>query len=322
MLKRLVKYAWVCLFVLVVAAGCGIEGGPVIPLPPPDSIDEPGPAKPQVGLTVDPLPTTTDDETVGVTGTADPGASVFATGGASPVVTDANPQTGRFCLPVSLKNGALNRIEIRAQDPDKGLSDIVAFQIEHLVSATNGSGDVTAPTQQSKNVALGLQPRAKDSPVEGNLSLLTDDSESTVAVFEDSDWFGTYDGWVAIALDTLTPISKINIHWRDYLGLGDQSFGMGYKVLISNEATPGEPSLTNGHWYQVLDETDGDGGLDAVNLQSQVPLARHVAIWLLYDHAKNFGDRFALAEIEIWDEPLGTAPAPQPTTNVCTDGSY
>jgi hypothetical protein len=321
-MKRLAKFFLFCLLAVGIPPGCGTQGGPVIPLPPPSGPDEPDPPKPKAGLTVDPLPTTTDDETVGVTGTADPGASVFVTGGASPIVTDASVENGRFCLPVKLNPGALNRLEFRAQVPDMGLSETVIVQIEHLAGATNGGGDVTTPTQHSKNVALGLTVTAKDTPIEGNLSLLTDDSASTIAVFEDSDWFGTYDGWIAITLDELTPISKINIRWRDYLGVGDQHFGMGYKVLISNEATPGEPSLTNGHWYEVLDENNGDGGLDIVNLQTQVPLARHVALWMLYDHAKNFGDRFALAEIEIWDEPLGTTPVPQPGANICADGSY
>jgi hypothetical protein len=311
---------------------CGIESEP-LPTPSPYPQDptpqdptpqDPTPQDPKVDppvLDVG-LQSTTCSETFALTGTATAGGTVFATGGASSsgISTDVHPQTGAFCLPVTLKLGT-NALEVRVQDPVNGLSEAVMFTVTR--QDCQGGGDDTQPTDPEqpdpRNIALGLQATAMATPNKGNFGFLTDGKSSTSASFSGGDWYCPwcdYAGWVSLKLDKIYKLSEIKVRWRDSKTSAEKFYGQQYKVLVSSMTDPGDPNIDNGLWTEVGTVTDGDGNLDTFNLKSTQPLVQHVALWLKKDGSWNWNETFAVAEIEVWDAP-DKVTAPPVTTEAC-----
>jgi hypothetical protein len=115
-------------------------------------------------------------------------------------------------------------------------------------------------------------------------------------------------------------VDKISIYWRDMLGAGYE-YASKYRVLISNLASPGEPSLTNGFWQEIATIENGNGGLDIHYLDGH--LVRHVALKLEKDDRpwltawkphENFDEYFAISEIQVWTK--SSQAVPQPSTGV------
>lgn len=323
--SKLVAISLVALF----AAACGMDSA--LPPPPPTNPTNPtnpnNPVTPPTPEKVDPpiidagLASTTCAATIGVSGQAGPGLTVFATGGAaaSGISTDVHPVTGRFCLPVTLKPG-FNTLDLRVQDPVLGLSDAVTVNVQ--LDDCNGKDDTTpdAPAQPDpRNIALGAPARAMEAPSKGNFGFLTDDKASTSATFGGGAWYCPwcdYSGWVAVKLDKVYKLSEIKITWRDTKYTSDKYFGKAYKVLVTSVGEPTDPNLDDGIWVEVGTVTDGDGGLDTFDLKNTQPLAQHVALWLQQDGGTSWNETFAVAEIEVWDAPDKVAP-PQTNTEVC-----
>ena len=267
----------------------------------------------------------TCQDKVAIVGTAAKGASVFAVGGASTsgVATDAHPSTGHFCLPVDLKKGQSNTIEVRAQDPEKGLSEPAVLTVVH--SGCTQRDDVkppTTPTRESMNVAIGAQGKAKDTAKQGNETFLTDDKPSTVAIYGGGWAWADYDGWVKIKLDKPTPINKVVVKWRDRKGSGG-SYGKVYSLWFGIGDT-GDPSKTNGKWFQPTERcnvTDGDGGDDVFEFKTNKPTADSIALFLNHDGADwTWEETFAIAEIYVYDEPPKPTASPTPVNaqDVCS----
>ena len=276
---------------------------------------------------VDPLPNTVCSDTVPLQGAAVPGSSVFVMGGLSTsgIATDAHPTTGRFCLDVPLKKGAVNTLEVRAQDPTLGLSEAVTIVVTQ--SACKDDAPTVPPEEpKSQNVALGIKGKSSQTPNMGNEGFLTDGKTSTVMELHvASSWYCPWcdvDGWTSIKLDKLTEVEKIVVKWRDSSGNGT-AYGKKYKVLVSSMSDPGDPSITNGYWTAVGEVTEGDGGIDTYDLKSQKPLAQHVAIYLQADASgsvtNGWYEYFAIAELEVWDAPKKTTPTPSTQTNTCAN---
>jgi hypothetical protein len=274
-------------------------------------------------------PSTTCEKEVSIAGTAEAGATVFVIGGLSPIATDPDPLTGRFCVPVQLNPGQTNELIVRAQHPDKGVSNPVTVTV--VQNACTGGGDDAAPQntveqEPSKNVALHAPVQSKDVPEEGNDSLITDNDTTTFALWADWPWVcwsTSYDGWVWVKLEKLTELKKIVIQWRDAKGIGI-GYGQEYKILISPMADPGEPSLTNGKWIELRNVIDGDGGKDTFNLDSEIPVAQHVALWLIQDGRSTVSNwtlcsnDFAVSEVQVWDMPKTvSSPSTPSKNNVC-----
>jgi len=268
---------------------------------------------------VDPLPNTACGDSVPIQGTAPAGASVFIVGGGtSGLATDANPTTGRFCLDAPLKKGAINNFEIRAQDPDKGMSEPVKVTVTQ--SACKDDAPKTTPEQpKSKNVALGVTGTSSKTASEGNEGFLTDGKTSTYAKYSGGWGTGDFGGWVSIKLDKLYMLEKILVTWKDSAGSGGD-YGSDFSVLYSSMSDPGDPDLKNGYWT-VVDKKNGQGGTDTIDLKSSKPLVRHVAVWMKQDgNSWTWSETFSIAEIEVWDAPASSSPIPTgngSTTNTC-----
>jgi hypothetical protein len=310
---RLISLAFASLCLVTIGCGLGSED---ISVPQSDSgtplrtdgLPAPGLQKP----IVDRPPASVCTESVPIQGTAAPGASVFAMGGleTSGVSTDAHPTTGRFCLDVRLKPGAENVIEVRAQDPELGLSEPDTVTVRQGTCSTN---DVppTVEEPQPENVALGQKARASKTADSGNEGFLTDGKTSTVVTY--SGGWGWTDAavWVTVKLPKLTEVGKIVVKWGS-------DYAAKYKVLVSAMTDPGDPDLKNGYWTEVKSFDAGDGGTDTVDLKDSKPPAQHVALWMNQDgKGWTWGETFALAELEVWDVPKKTTAAPTVPANTC-----
>jgi hypothetical protein len=244
---------------------------------------------------------------------------VFAVGGlaASGVTKEAHPTTGRFCLDIPLQLGVTNRIEVRAKDPARGISD------PSVVTVTQTSGCSTEPPEPppapvpSKNVAHGVTPLSNVTPSEGNLALLTDGNESTTAVLDQPSWLPVGDAqvWLSLKLAQLTAVDRVVVKWRDSPSSGGY-YAEKYKILVSGSADPGSPSLVSGAWTVVEDVTQGAGGDEEFTLTA--PGVRHVALWLIEDASYIHPyEHFVPAEIEVWDVPAKTGSTEPTQTNTC-----
>jgi len=316
-MSRLVSLAAVSCWMVV--AGCGLGSDPPNPVHADSGVPHAdGTDRKLDKPSVDPPPPTVCGESIPIQGTAVPGASVFAQGGleTAGIATDAHPVTGRFCLDIRLKPGVSNLIEVRTQDPVLGISEPASVTVKQSSSCTV---DTPPPDQpEPQNVAIGLKARASVAPGQGNEGFLTDGNPATVVEYSGKSL--TDAGiWVAVKLPKLTELSKIVVKWRDSQGNGD-SYGEKYQVLVSAVGDPGDPSLTNGFWTVAKIYDAGIGGIDTVDLKDTKPQASHVALWLSAD-GDNWGgttgiwEYFALAELEIWDNPKKVT---QPTTQTST----
>lgn len=316
---------------------CGSDGsdGRLPPIQQPPS-QQPPPTQPPPQEQAPPMidrsmiPASTCEMEVGITGTAKPGATVIASGGASTsgVSTDAHPATGAFCLPVRLSPGQANLLEVRMLHPDGGLSEAVSVTVTQQ-QCGGGPDDVTppGPQEEPRNVALGAPAKSKDKPEKGSLAALTDGDVGTVTEFESNDFSmnascwatgNPYNGWVIISLDRLVEVDRIVVHWRDMAGGSSAFYGKRYSVLTSSMSDPGDPSLEqDGRWITTRAYDDGDGGIDPIDLSQSKPLVQHVALYLQLDgDCWALDETFAIAEIEVWEAPKASAPPVSPTS-VC-----
>lgn len=311
-------------------AACGIGGDPMPTGYPPltdsndpnqpgapggtpsDPVDAPlAPKPPVVDATV---ATTTCAEQIAVTGTAKPGTTVFVVGGAAAagVSTDTHPQSGAFCLPVTLRLGQ-NALELRAQDPLAGISEAASLNVQRDDCDATGGGESTqGPTQTpSRNVALGQQVDSKDTPKKGNNGFVVDDKGSTGAIYEGGWGTAAYGGWVRVKLDKIYKLDKLVIRWGS-------PYGKEYKLLISSMTDPPQPNLDDGLWTVVASRTSGKGGSDTIDLGSTQPLAQHVALWMEQDgNDWTWSETFDLRELEVWDAPEKANALPPAPANVC-----
>lgn len=296
------------------ASGCGLsDGGPTAPpvvhhdagTPESDAELPPAMQRPSV----DPLPNSVCADSLPLQGTAPAGANIFVKGGATAgITTDAHPVTGRFCVDVPLLPAQTNTFEVRAQDPDLGMSEPTVVEVDHDTCGDDVPDD-TPEEPKSKNVALGASGFESEGSTYGNLGFLTDGDASTYVQYKGAVWdLNAYDGWVYITLDKLYMLEQIVLQWRDGQASGGTEYGSEYSVLVSSMSDPGDPSLTNGYWTEVATVTEGDGGTDTFDLSSSKPLVQHIAIWMRYDGTTNTTETFSLAELEAWDVPKKTNP--------------
>ena len=335
------------LLILLPAAlsvGCGVDdqGPPVVPGEHPGT-EQPGSTDPNgsqpkgelLPPSLDQTPSTVCSETIGIRGSAAPGTSVFAHGGraTSGIATDANPTTGRFCLPIPLKLDDENKIEVYVQDTNGAVSKAVERTIRHT-SDTSACADSTqrppstpAGDAEPDNIALGASGDSEPTPDKGNNDFLTDGKSDTVAIFEGGDFYwpwGDLNGWVSIPLEKPTQLSKVVVRWRDKEGDEDEYYGEEYKLLVSKLSDPGKPNIDNGKWKILEEVTDGDGGEDSFDLSNYNEHVRHVALWLQQDgtyKVLGWTEVFAIAEIEVWDVPKQTSGPTATASNTCAAGS-
>jgi hypothetical protein len=278
---------------------------------------------------VDALPNTVCSETVPLQGSAAAGVSVFVMGGlaTSGLATDANPSSGRFCIDVPLKKGAVNTLEVRAQDPVLGLSEAVTVKVTHGGTCQDDVPNPPPTPPKSQNVALGIKGKASTSDMVGNEGFVTDGKTSTnMQVNIGSSWYCPWcdvEGWFTIKLDKLTEIEKVVVKWRDATGSTSLYYGSKFKILVSAMSDPGDPNIKNGYWTEVGDVTSGTGGTNTFDLKSTKPIAQHVAMWLMQDGSGNvtegWFEHFAISELEVWDAPKTTTPTPTNQTNTCAN---
>lgn len=292
---------------------------------PPEAVGTTETARKPASPSLDPgLPIRQCERDLAITGTAEPGTTVYATGNGGNATAEVDPADGSFCIAVRLAEGLTNQITLRIMNSEGQVSDPVMVSVLHE-SCTGSSGDVQTVEVPSKNIALGGTVQAKDQPTEGNLTQLVDGNTGSWTRWVGKSWCWDceYEGWVSIALTEMAAVDKISVHWRDMLGAGYE-YARKYRVLISNLESPGEPSLTNGFWQEIATIDDGNGGLDIHYLDGH--LIRHVALklemddrpWLAGWPQENFDEYFTIAEIEVWTQASkATAQPDGPVGGVC-----
>ena len=264
---------------------------------------------------------------------AEPGTTIFVIGGADSagLATDTHPTSGQFCLDVKLTPGAVNKLEVRAQDAVRGTSDATIVEVEQS-PCTPDSETPKPEAPKSVNVAVGQPVTTRDKPKKNQPGFATDgDNSSYVEVGGSDGTFGWNDwkGWVMVDLGKLYELSKIVVRFKDRDGSGDK-YATKYKVLVSSMSDPGNPDLDNGKWIEVGSTGDGDGGTDTWNLSQTQPIARYVALWLQQDGkphwkenigipfvGKKYDEIFDVSEIEVWDVPKKSVTDGPPDTNTC-----
>ncbi len=273
------------------------------------------------------IPTTTCGDKVGIVGRATPGVSIIVQGGssASGVIGDALAGSGSFCVPVGLRKGQVNNLQVIAHDQNLGFSKPATIAIKQEDCEGGGgefkdAGVGDAGADPPRNVALGAQGKSKETPTKGNHGFLTDGKTSTWVRWEGGSWYCNwcdYEGWVMLTLDELHEVQRIVIKWRDADGNGTE-YGKEYKLLYTAVSDPPDPNLDDGYWTVAKTITEGNGGTDSYDLKSiGSPLMTYVALWLqqdAYPWTKEFiGDEaFAVAEIEVYNKPKSSGPPPPP----------
>ncbi|MCK5796478.1 MAG: hypothetical protein KAI47_04815 [Deltaproteobacteria bacterium] len=276
------------------------------------------------------IPSITCGDEVGVVGRATPGVTIIVQGGAaaSGVVGSASPTDGRFCVPVTLRPGQVNNLQVLAQDPTRGLSKPAMVAVRQDDCTGNGEfkdAGVNDAGEPSRNVALGVVGKSKEPPVKGNLGFLTDGKTTDWIMWKGSkNWYCgwcDYGGWVMLTLEQLYEVEKIVVMWRDHKGTGND-YGKEYQVLYTAISEPPDPNLDDGYWSVAKAFTEGEGGIDTIDLKSiGNPLIRHVALWFQQDarsyitESGTFGtidESFAITEIEIYNRPKKSGPPPTP----------
>jgi hypothetical protein len=323
----------------LLCASCLDESQPGIPPQPDRGVIPPDSATPDAGLAVPMLelgsiPNATCGDEVGVIGRATPGVTIIVRGGssASGVIGDTNPTTGRFCVPTKLRPGQLNNLQVVAHDPNLGFSKpaMVAVKQEDCSGSGEFKDGGVGDAGVSRNVALGMQAKSKETPEKGNHGFLTDGDTSTWVMWKGSaNWYCgwcDYGGWAMLTLEQLYEVERVVVRWRDSAGNG-RDYGKEYKLLFTAVTDPPDPNLDDGFWTVAKSITEGNGGTDTFDLKSiGYPLIKHVALWFQQDERPfinesgimgTVDESFAVAEIEVYDKPKSGSGPPPPPPNVC-----
>jgi hypothetical protein len=95
--------------------------------------------------------------------------------------------------------------------------------------------------------------------------------------------------WLRIDLQQTCLLSRIELEW-------EAAYARRYRI---------ETSLDGSTWTLLHTRSDGDGGLDAINVAATVPAARYVRIWGL-ERATQWG--YSLWEVRVWGTPSASLP--------------
>jgi len=310
------------LLLVLAASGCGELPDPQISAPGAPTSTNGGGEEPVVDTTPPDSPVLGQTPqrwgytTLPLRGDAEPYATIFVEGGASPVATDADA-SGSFCLDVPLTDGARQTLSVYAQDAAGLTSEPATFTVvmDPTAAATNAPA---APT--TLNLASSLSLVSDETPKDGQLAALTDGDEATsVLVMASTVW-----------LDFGEPlaIESVELVFPDAVGAGDDTFATEYAVLASSASAPVmPPSATAGGWselFHVYPDSGlpaGDGGIDTLALAAPVQ-ARYVAIQLVENNKVDWfsTENIRVAEVRVFGRlPQGTTP-PAPATPTCASG--
>ncbi len=343
LLDRYTWRVWVVFMALIalivqLSAGCLDESGPGIPTADQRVIPHDG-APPDAGLPppileLGSIPNVICGDEVGVIGRATKGVSIIVRGGssASGVIGEASPTDGRFCVVTKLRPNVVNNLQVVAHDPNLGFSRpaMVAVKQENCTGNGEFKDAGVGDAGVSRNVALSMQGKSKETPEKGNHGFLTDGDTSTWVMWKGSaNWYCgwcDYGGWAMISLDQLYEVERIVVRWRDSAGNG-RDYGKEYKLLYTAVSEPPDPNLDDGYWTVAKSITEGNGGTDSFDLKSiGNPLMKHVALWFQQDERPFYqesgikgtvDESFAVAEIEVYDKPKTGGGPPPPPSNAC-----
>ncbi len=289
---------------------------PTTPDPTTPDPTTPEPTEPStpatVSLDLDPVTTTTVcGDSVMITGKATPGSDVYAIGGsATSDIRVSHPVTGAFCIDVPLRKNQVNQLEVQARHPELG----IATPKPATVTQDNAAcGDTTepdeTPTQELVNVAIGAPVKSKESPDQNPAQFVTDDKLDTWSLWGGGDWYNpwaSYDGWVMIDLGQINYVEKVEVHWRDVAGVGEQDYGQEYILLYAPADGFGDPAPNT--WLEAPNGnvTDGDGGVDEFHFNGES--VKFVALFLKKNGHSSYGESFAISEIKVLKKDQSSTP--------------
>ncbi len=303
-----------------VAVALGLACGEVSPFPADElalADAHPRPSDPAALLppTLEPPPAHYGYPTLPVRGSALPEQLVVILGGAEPAAVDAYRDSGSdFCVDVALAAGG-NRLEIFTQDAWGNSSAANIFEVNYDAALAVW----VTPPQPRVNATHGLAVASEQTPKEGVLSALTDDSTATHVLLPQA--------YVWVDLGEAYQLDTLELFFPAQAGAGDDTFATEYRILVSALARPSvPPSESNATWSVIYDVYPGsglyagNGGLDQFVRASPVT-ARHLAVHLIENNKTDWFSSEDLRTAEL--RAFGRAAAPLPAVQAvptCANG--
>jgi hypothetical protein len=202
---------------------------------------------------------------------------VIVVGGASKSAGDVGTD-GSFCVDVALKQGS-NKLTFITQRENGDVSDPTNLTVKYDPTLADDSADTSQThTGSVKDQAQNKKPSSTETG--SNTAALTDGSDSSVCIFDDSDWSYPI---IYLDLGTVFSVQRIEVQFSDDATTSG-AYADEYDVITSVDASAQEPTsgASTGGWSQASSVSgasggNGDGGLDTFTYGTPIS-ARWVGI--------------------------------------------